>query len=100
MANQLKLPEDTELAKQIINNNNEKEKRDLGTLGRLFGSSSNAPTNIIGVITFTLIIVGIIYTFIPDTWKSCSTYQFWTLILPVITSMIGYFFGVNGKNKN
>lgn len=97
MANQLKLPNDTELAKQLIDSNSEKEKRELGILGKLFGSSVNAPTNIIGILTISFVIVGIIYTCIPDIYKSFSTSQFWSLILPVITTMVGYCFGVNTK---
>ena len=61
-----------------------------GTLGKLFGSSKNAPINIAGLVLVVLLIPGIILLFydgkIPAT-------DYWKLVIPVITLIIGYIMG-------
>lgn len=90
----LKRPtDDPKVIQQIAKYDYEKQKINPGKLGQLFGSPDYAPTNIIGLLLIFLIVIGSIYSCIPDNLKSFSTYQFWTLILPVITTIIGYLFG-------
>jgi len=55
---------------------------DIGFLGKIFGNSSNAPTNIAGTTIFALLIATL---FFPDLkWEQSS---------PVITLALGYLFG-------
>ena len=67
----------------------------LGQLGKFFGSPEIAPTNIAGFIGFLVILGGIIIPFINpkvdfmDFWK--------TIVLPIVTLLLGYLFGKNSK---
>ena len=65
MANQINLPKDKDLAKQILDNHNEieKEKIQQGHLGRIWGSSASIPNNIAALAIVVLIITGILYTY-------------------------------------
>jgi hypothetical protein len=56
---------------------------DAGWLGKFFGNSSNAPTNIAGITIFLMI--GI--PFVSDLE--------WEQSLPIITLALGYIFGKN-----
>jgi len=63
---------------------------DAGFLGRFFGSSTNAPTNIAGIIALLLTIACISLLFLPS---SIPALEFLKLVLPVITGVLGYLFG-------
>jgi uncharacterized membrane protein HdeD (DUF308 family) len=64
-----------------------------GLLGKLFGNSENAPTNIAGLVMMLLVFSGIAMLFTTGTSMTASEY--WKIILPVITLIIGYLFGKN-----
>jgi gamma-glutamyl phosphate reductase len=65
-------------------------KVDVGVLGRIFGSRENAPTNIAGLLLFTLIIAGVIALLLK---ASISAADFWDKIVPILTLLCGYLFG-------
>jgi hypothetical protein len=70
------------------------KKMDLesGHLGKIFGASSNAPTNIAGLLIFLFVFTGIIILFIPC---NTSASDYWKWITPLITLALGYLFGKN-----
>jgi len=65
---------------------------EAGWLGKIFGSATNAPTNIagffVGILTLTIIIVG--FVFVPS---SISAMDFLSFLAPLITLALGYLFG-------
>ena len=104
----LKLPENTSIAKKLIESNNELEKirlenekqksnNELGILGKFFGSGNSLSKNIAGITICILLIIGTIYTFIllfkEDKSNDLPIKEFWGVILPLITLTIGYLFG-------
>lgn len=105
MANQVNLPKDKELAKQVLDNHNELEKQrvDQGFLGKFWGSSSSIPNNIAALAIIVLIATGIFYTYCtmnlgPDK-ISLPIKDFWAIITPLITLAIGYLFGDKTKKN-
>ena len=64
--------------------------RHHGHLGKFFGGSENAPTNISGLIVTLFILVGMFHSFFrPD-----SAMEFWkSIVLPLTTALLGYLFG-------
>lgn len=107
----LNLPENVTVAKKLIESNNEIEKlklqyekeqsqSELGNLGKFFGSGNSISKNIAGLTICSLLLVGIIYTFIllfkGATETDLSIKDFWGVILPLITLTIGYLFGKKG----
>ena len=71
-----------------------------GILGAFFGKNAN--THIVGLIVVALSVSGIWYTFSDISIKDGHmTYaDYWNTILPLITTLIGYIFGVSsGKNE-
>jgi hypothetical protein len=103
MANQVNLPKDKELAKQVLDNHNELEKQRVvqGYLGKLWGSSSSIPNNIAALASIVLIATGIFYTFctmnLSQDKISLPIKDFWAIISPLITLAIGYLFGDKTK---
>ena len=67
---------------------------DSGSLGRFFGSATNAPTNIAGLIALLLTVSCIAMLFFPSTIPAL---EFLKLVLPVITGVLGYLFGKSSK---
>jgi hypothetical protein len=61
-----------------------------GWLGRVFGNAKNAPLNIAGIIATLLTITGIALLFWPG---SMTASDFWKLITPILTLILGYLFG-------
>ena len=65
---------------------------EAGWLGKVFGSATNAPTNIaglfVGILTLTIILTGII--FVPS---HISAIDFLNYLAPLITLALGYLFG-------
>jgi hypothetical protein len=105
MANQVTLPKNKELAKQVIENQSEIEKIKIerGILGGIWGIPSNIPNNIAALSIALLMLAGIIYTFINFNTKSenigCSIKELWSIITPFMTLAIGYLFG-DFKRRN
>jgi hypothetical protein len=65
---------------------------DAGILGRLFGNAKNAPTNIGGMVLCILLVVQSVLCFVSG---SIPSHDYLQLVLPVITTILGYFFGVS-----
>lgn len=105
MANQINLPRDKELAKQVLDSQNELERQrvDQGVLGKIWGSSSSIPHNIAALSIIVLIITGIFYTYLCLGLKteeiSLPIKDFWAIITPLITLAIGYLFGDKTKKN-
>ncbi|MDI9340260.1 MAG: hypothetical protein QM534_06775 [Sediminibacterium sp.] len=103
MANKFELPEDTALAKKVIDHESKKHELKVraGWLGQFFGVTKHVGLYIVGLICIILILTATIYTFFPDNSKptSLSSEKLWTIVLPVITTLIGYIFGVSQKNE-
>jgi hypothetical protein len=101
MINQVNLPKDKELAKQVLDSHNEIEKQKIsqGILGKIWGNSSSIPNNIAALSVIILITVGIIYTCAMMNSKpeniALSIKDFWAIISPLITLSIGFLFGDN-----
>ena len=95
------LPKDKELAKKIIENDSqaEIEKRSIGLLGRFFGRKDVAPFYIAGIVLFLLILFLIIFCFFGKETNSLTKKDLVDAILPIITSIIGFFFGHKGTNS-
>lgn len=69
-----------------------------GYLGNIFGYARNAPTNIAGVLVCTLLTAGITSLFVETKIPS---EEFWKMISPVLTLVLGYLFGQGGQqNQN
>ena len=90
------------LAKKVIDSESKHTQLKIkaGWLGAFFGDSNNVGLYIVGLISLILLFTATIYTFIPDTYKSASlsTDKLWNIVLPVITTLIGYIFGFNNKS--
>src|SRR5690606_17443761 len=103
MSNQVNLPKDKELAKQVLDNHNElaKQKIDQGILGKIWGNSTNIPYNIAALSIIFLILTGILYTYcclwLNVNEISLPIKDFWAIITPLITLAIGYLFGDKTK---
>lgn len=61
-----------------------------GLLGKLFGSTKNAPLNIAGAFLLGLLVPGIVLLFCDGKLPASD---YWKLILPVTTLILGYLFG-------
>lgn len=105
MANQINLPKDKDLAKQVLDSQSEiaRQRADQGALGEIWGSSTSIPNNIAALSIVILLITGITYTFIvlsqPDNQSGLSIKDFWAIIVPLITLAIGYLFGDKSKKN-
>lgn len=99
MSNQLNLPRDKDLAKQLLDNHNEIEltKVNQGKLGSLWGNSNNVGNNIAALLVLILLFLGICYTLELMNSKvddiSLTIKDFWAIISPLITLAVGYLFG-------
>ena len=94
-----KLPKDKDLATKLIESETQSEldRRDRGLLGKLFGNKESAPFYISGVVLFLLIIFLIAFCFIGQETVALSKKDVLILILPIVTSIIGFFFGSKDK---
>jgi hypothetical protein len=65
---------------------------EVGWLGKFFGTSTNAPTNIAGLVIalLTLTIIGIGLVFVPST---IPPRDFLNVVVPIVTLALGYLFG-------
>jgi hypothetical protein len=64
---------------------------DSGWLGKLFGGSTTAPTNIAGLSLMLLLIAGVALLFFNSATMTAADY--WKIITPIITLVLGYLFG-------
>jgi len=73
-------------------------EKETGVLGRLFGNrSENISLYIAFIISIALIIVGLIYICIPQSYKQNTNLEFWQIIGPIITGALGYIFGAGSR---
>ena len=95
------LPENPETSHKIIDNTFEDNKmdRELGMLGKFFGSGKSIKLNIAGLFIFILLLTGIVYTASVMLFKNTENkmligiLEFWGIITPLITLALGYVFG-------
>ena len=69
----------------------EEKRLDAGWLGKLFGSTQSAPSNIAGIVLISLIAIGI-YS-VVDPPEEISTLEIWKVLAPIMTMTLGYIFG-------
>jgi hypothetical protein len=99
------LPQDPKTSHKIIDKAFEASihERELGSLGKLFGSGDTVKMNIAGLTIIMLLMTGIIYTLsilCIDTGnnnKAIGILDFWGIITPIITLALGFIFGKSQK---
>ncbi|CAM3566526.1 hypothetical protein PALU110988_29135 [Paenibacillus lupini] len=96
--------QDPKVASKIIaaNAENDKRKAELGFLGKFFGSGENVRLYIVGTITLGVLLIALVYTLIPDQYRSpdFGLKEMWTLVvLPVESTIIGYLIGSRSKEN-
>ncbi len=100
------LPQDPETSSKIISGTFEESKleRELGKLGRFFGSGNSVKMNIAGLLITVLVLTGICYTIavlcldVSENKMAIGILEFWSIITPLITLALGYLFGKQDKN--
>ena len=63
-------------------------------LGKFFGSTRNAPLNIAGLVLFVLMLPGVALLFVEGKFPAAD---YWKLITPAVTLILGYVFGRKGE---
>ncbi|WP_168120426.1 hypothetical protein [Paenibacillus sp. HB172176] len=96
--------QDPKVATKIIaaNAENEKRKAELGFLGKFFGSGDNVRLYITGSIALLVLLIALVYTLTPETFRSpdFGLKEMWTLVvLPVESTIIGYLIGSRSKEN-
>ncbi|NIK68064.1 MULTISPECIES: hypothetical protein [unclassified Paenibacillus] len=96
--------QDPRVASKIIavNAENDKRKAELGFLGKFFGSGENVRLYIVGTIALSVLLIALVYTLIPDQYRSpdFGLKEIWTLVvLPVESTIIGYLIGSRSKEN-
>lgn len=91
-----KLPKDPKLTESILDKTlqDNKNLREIGVLGRFFGSGDNVKLNIAGITISLLLVFGIVFTFL-DYYNNKNGFEIWKIITPIITLSLGYIFGKN-----
>jgi hypothetical protein len=104
MANEIEVPPNTDsrltMKSLMLQSQSAKDKLDAGVLGRFFGSSDKLPLYIVAIIALFLLFAGTLYSVIPESSRSPSFTigNMWSLIIPVITTIIGYLIGNKTSN--
>lgn len=96
--------QDPKVASKIIAANAESEKRkaELGFLGKFFGSGDNVRLYIVGTIALFVLLIALVYTLTPETYRSpgFGLKEMWTLVvLPVESTIIGYLIGSRSRDN-
>lgn len=96
--------QDPKVASKIIAANAETEKRkaELGILGKFFGSGDNVRLYIVGTIALVVLLIALVYTMIPDRYRSADfrLKDMWALVvLPIESTIIGYLIGSRSKES-
>lgn len=96
MATKFELPKDKELAKIVIDNENNRSNLNLeiGFLGKIWGHKSHAPYNIAGLVLIVLLVFGIVRSCMVSDIK-----DLWSIITPIITLTLGYIFGDKSRKE-
>ena len=95
-----KLPTDKEIASKLIDTEARSKQRELevGILGKIFGNKETAQFNITGFVLIILVLFLVIFTSFANDTETLTKKDVLIFILPIITSIIGFFIG-NNKNK-
>ncbi|MCF8276720.1 MAG: hypothetical protein K9J17_08300 [Flavobacteriales bacterium] len=97
----LKLPSDPELARTVVEKTFESEKhaKELGVLGRFFGSGDSGKINIAGLFIFLIFLFGVMCTVLimnlTPTKCGITILELWGITTPLLTLALGYIFGKN-----
>jgi len=93
--NELKLPDDPRVAKEVLQNAEKRDRRRIesGWLGIVFGTGRNAPVPVLSLITLILLIAALAYTFSGERSGYLPVADFWKIIAPILTTLIGYLVG-------
>lgn len=103
MSNKFELPKDKELAKQVLESQDQLTNKivDQGWLGKIWGSSQSVPNNICALSVVILLSLGVFYTGLilnlPKDQIGLPIKDFWAIITPIITLALGYLFGEKFK---
>ena len=76
-------------------NKNENDN-EYGLFGKIFGSHpENISLFIAFLISFVLMIIGVLFFLLPHAVNGEENIEFWKIISPIITAAMGYIFGAN-----
>jgi hypothetical protein len=95
MANSIQLPDDIELAKQVISN----QSKESGHLGLIFGTKEHAPTNIAAlalVLFIMLLLVAMMAPLAADVPRGSII----TALISAITFTLGLIFGRGNSSSS
>lgn len=84
-----KMELDAEGRKQALEAETNKLRLEMGWIGSFVGSAKNAPNNIAFLILLVVVLAGFIVGFAYPH----DRVEFWKLIAPIITLVLGYIFG-------
>lgn len=101
-----KLPKDPETSQKIIDKTFESNNidKELGKLGLFFGLGESIKMNIAGLTIIILLITGILYTLgilcfnFSENKNVIGILEFWGIITPIITLILGFIFGKTQNN--
>ncbi|PZO30963.1 MAG: hypothetical protein DCF13_01910 [Flavobacteriaceae bacterium] len=98
------LPADPKTSHKIIEKSFEAEvhERELGKLGKFFGSGDTVKMNIAGITILILLVIGVSYTVAAllcdeKNSKAVGIIDFWGILTPIITLSLGFIFGKSQK---
>src|SRR5438552_1834363 len=91
----IQLPDNPKVAQLVIENEAKKHELSVksGILGRIFGAGADAAIHIVGVIALVLVCSGVVYTFNPTNATTFAIADFWKIIIPILTTLMGFLFG-------
>lgn len=93
---------DPELTRSIFDIETEHKRLESGYVGRIFGSSQHTQTYVVAVTVILLLSTAAAYTFLRGFFRNPSEMpgivEFWTIVLPVVTTCLGYLFGRSSKS--
>lgn len=98
-----KLQVEMHMAKIESDEKKKKMDHEYGLFSKFFGTNEkNVALYIVALIAILLITISFIYTILWLYWPQDNFIpkELWTLIVPVVTAMLGYVFGSNGNKSN
>ncbi|NVP54441.1 hypothetical protein [Mycoplana rhizolycopersici] len=87
--NRIQLPENTELASQLIT----EQSKERGFIGQLVGTKEHAPTNIAAIVLLLSLIALIATFFVGAAYPVWELGNAQTALGTIVTTTIGYLFG-------
>lgn len=96
------LPTDPATTQKMIEYHTSMADKEIGYLGKFFGSGDSVKVNVSGFCIIVLLAIGIIYTvlylfFASSDTKAAGIIEFWGIITPIVTLALGYIFGKSPK---